>query len=266
MRRASAGSVGCNDQDMELARPDMSWRALYRAGGVSALLFVLLVVVPVALVFLAPLPPTEGAPLLEYIAEHKAVYLTQLVSFVGLAVPAMIVFVAVAVALKDLDKSTVVIGGLFGVASEIIALALGSSPQSLHGGLMILSDAYAAAGTEGERAGLVNAAEALIAATNAVSWGGILTAAGILVLSLVMRRGVFGRSTAILGILAGTVGILSEAFRPLIGSAYLLYGLLLPIWFAMVGWRLLRLERQDRDVGDGARAEPGPGARVTPAP
>ena len=251
MRRASAGSVGCNDQDMELARPDMSWRALYRAGGVSALLFVLLVVVPVALVFLAPLPPTEGAPLLEYIAEHKAVYLTQLVSFV---------------ALKDLDKSTVVIGGLFGVASEIIALALGSSPQSLHGGLMILSDAYAAAGTEGERAGLVNAAEALIAATNAVSWGGILTAAGILVLSLVMRRGVFGRSTAIIGILAGSVGILSEAFRPLIGSAYLLYGLLLPIWFAMVGWRLLRLERQDRDVGDGARPEPGPGARVTPAP
>jgi hypothetical protein len=98
------------------------------------LLFVLLVMVPVALVFLAPLPPTEGAPLLEYIAEHKAVYLAQLVCFVGLAVPAMIVFVAVAVALKDVNKSVAVIGGLFGVASEIIALALGSSPQSLHGG------------------------------------------------------------------------------------------------------------------------------------
>jgi hypothetical protein len=224
---------------------------------VSALLFVLLVVVPVALVLLAPLPPTAGAPLLEYIAEHKAVYLTQLVCFVGLAVPAMIVFVAVMVALKDVNKSMAVIGGLFGVASEIIALALGSSPQSLHGGLVLLSDAYAAAGTEAERAGLVNAADALIAATNAVSWGGILTAAGILVLSLVMRRGVFGRLTAILGILTGAVGIVSEAFRPMIGSTYLVYGLLLPIWFSMVGWRLLRFERQYPAARYGARSEPG---------
>jgi hypothetical protein len=230
---------------------------------VSALLFVLLVVVPVALVFLAPLPPTEGAPLLEYIAEHKAVYLTQLVCFVGLAVPAMIAFVAAAVALKDVNKSMALIGGLFGVASEIIALALGSSPQSLHGGLVLLSDAYGAAGTAAERAGLVNAADALIAATNAVSWGGILTAAGILVLSLVMRRGVFGRLNAILGILTGGVGIVSEAFRPLIGPTYLVYGLLLPIWFAMVGWRLLRSEHQHLAARDDSRSEPGQGG-VTP--
>lgn len=115
----------------------------------AGLLFVLLVLVPVALVCLAPLPPTQGAALLEYIAEHKAVYLTQLVSFVGLAVPALIVFAAVGVALKDVDKSLAVIGGLLGVASEPIALALGSSPQSLHGGLVLLSDAYAAAGTPG---------------------------------------------------------------------------------------------------------------------
>ncbi|MDV3223091.1 hypothetical protein [Intrasporangium sp.] len=242
---------------MEQARLDMSWKALYRAGGVSALLFVLLVLVPVALVFLAPLPPTEGAPLLEYIAEHKAVYLTQLVCFVGLAVPAMIVFAAVTVALMDVNKSVALIGGLLGVASEIIALALGSSPQSLHGGLVLLSDAYASAGTTAERAGLVSAADALIAATNAVSWGGILTAAGILVLSVVMRRGVFGGPTAILGIVTGSIGIMSEALRPLIGSAYLVYGLLLPIWFAMVGWRLLRIDQPPHGPGHGDRAEPG---------
>jgi len=242
---------------MQLARPDTSWRALYRAGGVSALLFVLLVLVPVALVFLAPLPPTEGAALLGYIAENKAVYLTQLVCFVGLAVPALVTFVAVAISLKDTDKSAALIGGLLGVCSEVIALALGSSPQSLHGGLVVLSDAYAAAGTQAERAGLVSAADALIAATNAVSWGGVLTAAGILVLSLVMRRGPFSQATALLGILTGAIGIVSEALRPLIGSAYLLYGLLLPIWFGLVGWRLLQFGRGDPAMRAGVGADRG---------
>ena len=101
-----------------------------QGGGWSAVLFVLLVLVPLALVFLAPVPPTEGAALLEYIAAHKVVYLTELVCFVGLAVPALVVFSAVAVALKDVNKSVAAIGGLFGIASEVIALALGSSPQS----------------------------------------------------------------------------------------------------------------------------------------
>ena len=242
---------------MQLARPDRSWRGLYRAGGVSALLFVLMVLVPVALVFLAPLPPTEGAALLAYIAENKAVYVTQLVCFVGLAVPALIVFAAVAVSLKDVDKSMALSGGLLGVSSEVIALAMGSSPQSLHGGLVLLSDSYTAAGTPVERAGLANAADALIAATNAVSWAGILTAAGILVLSLVMRRGPFSRATALLGVLAGAIGIVSEAFRPMIGSAYTLYGLMLPVWFAMVGWRLLQFGRPEPTAPRGAGADPG---------
>jgi len=163
----------------------------------------------------------------------------------------------VAVSLKDVDRSMALIGGLLGVCSEVIALALGSSPQSLHGGLVLLSDAYAAAGTPAERAGLANAADALIAATNALSWAGILTAAGILVLSLVMRRGPFSRATALLGVFAGAIGIVSEAFRPMIGSAYMLCGLMLPVWFAMVGWRLLRFGRPEPAGARGAGADPG---------
>lgn len=205
------------------------------------MVFVLLVLVPVVLVFAAPIPPVEGRALLSYIAEHKIVYLIELVCFVGLGVPALVVFSAVAVALKGVNKSLALVGGLFGVVSEAIALALGSSPQSLHGGLVVLSNSYASATTDAERAGLVSAAEALIAATNAVSWAGILTAAGILTLSLIARTGGFGRVVATLGVLTGALGILSEALRPMIGSAYLLYGLLLPLWFALVGWKLFRM-------------------------
>ena len=208
------------------------------------MLFVLLVLIPVVLVFAAPVPPVDGRALLPYIAAHKVVYLIELVCFVGLSVPALVVFSAVAVALKDANKSMAAIGGLFGVVSEVIALALGSSPQSLHGGLVVLSNSYTTAQTDAERAGLVSAADALIAATNAVSWAGILTAAGILILSLVTRRGYFGHVVAVFGVLTGVIGILSEALRPMIGPAYLIYGLLLPTWFALVGWKLLRLGRR----------------------
>ena len=226
------------------ARPDPTWSLLYRAGGWSALLYVLLVVVAVVLVFAAPLPPTEGAALLEYIGAHKVIYLTELVCFVGLAVPALVVFMAVAVALKEVNKSIAAIGGLFGVASEVIALALGSSPQSLHGGLVVLSNAYQGADGGAERAALVAASEALIAATNAVSWAGILTAAAILLLSWTMRgTSFFGRILGPLGVVAGAAGIVAEALRPMIGAGYMIYGLLLPTWFALVGWKLLHLHR-----------------------
>ena len=239
----SSGAVPEHAPD-QLWRPDPTWGPLYRAGGWSALLYVLLVLVAVVLVFVAPVPPTEGAALLGYISTHKVVYLTELLCFVGLAVPALVVFSAVPVALKGVDKSIAVIGGLFGVASEVIALALGSSPQSLHGGLVVLANAYDGVGDATERAGLVSAADALIATTNAVSWGGVLTAAAILLLSLLMRRvSQFGHVVGNLGMVAGAAGIVSEALRPLIGPGYLLYGLLLPAWFALVGWKLLHLDR-----------------------
>ncbi|NTW42771.1 MAG: hypothetical protein HGA44_23380 [Cellulomonadaceae bacterium] len=158
--------------------------------------------------------------------------------------PALVVFGSLAVALGRSNKSMAAVGGLFGIVSETIALALGSSPQSFYGGLVVLSRSYQAAGTDTERASLVSAADALIAATNAVSWAGILTAAAILVLSLIMRRGAFGRVVGPLGVVTGVAGILAEALRPMIGPAYLVYGLLLPTWFALVGWKLFRLGHQ----------------------
>ena len=228
---------------------DPTWGALYKAGGWSALVYVAMVVLPVTLVLVAPLPPTHGSTVLGYIAAHKVVYLTELVCFVGLAVPALVVFAALAAALKNVNKSVAAIGGLFGIASEVIALALGSSPQSLHGGLVVLSNAYQAAGGDSERAGLVSAADALIAATNAVSWAGILTAAAIVLLSWTMRRAsFFGPVLGTIGVVAGVAGIVSEALRPMIGPAYMLYGLLLPTWFALAGWKLLHLDHDDTPV------------------
>lgn len=232
------------------ALDDQSWSTLYRIGGFAAECYVLMVLVALVLLAVVPVPPADGPSVLAYIADHRLAYLTELVCFVGLSVPALAVFLAVAVALRTVNAGVAAVGGLLGVVSETVALAIGSSPQSLHGGLVVLSDSYveagAAADPQGRRAALAAAADALIASTNAITWAGILTAAAILllssaVLSSVVGRRVFGRSAGLLGVIAGSLGIVSEALRPVIGPAYLLYGLLLPSWFGLVGWKLLRL-------------------------
>lgn len=223
--------------------PDPSWRDLYRAGAVSAALYVLLVIIPIVLLNVAPLPPaTGGADILEYIAANKAVYMLELVSFVGLSLPAMVVFLALYVALKQLNKGYAALAALIGIASEAIALGYSSSPQSLHVGLVYLSDLDAAATTTAaQHTAYATAAEGLAAVSNAVNAAGIMTALGILLFSLVMLRGVFARGVAYLGIATGALGVVSEALRDLIGPGYYIFGLLLPAWFIAVGWGLYRL-------------------------
>lgn len=222
-----------------------SWNGLFQAGSVSALTYVVLVLVPIVLVFTAPQPPaTGGAALLTYIASNKLVYYVELVCFVGLSVPALVVFLALGAALKEADRSWTAVGGLVGIASEVVALAMGGSPQSLHGGLVLLSDQYMRASADVQRIALASAADGLMAVVNAVSAAGILTAAGIMILSLVMLKAAFRRGVAYVGIAAGAVGIISEAFRPMIGAAYSLYGMLLLAWFILVGLELRRISRR----------------------
>lgn len=239
--RASSATAGI---EVLSAASDASLRRLYRAGAWAALAYVVLLLTPLGLLAAAPVPPSSGAAVLEYIGEHRTVYLAELVCFVGLSIPALVVFAAWAVAMGHIDKGLAILGGLFGVGSEITALAVGSSPQSLNGGLVVLSDAYRSATTADQRAGLASAADALVASTNAMPWAGVLTATGILVLSLAMWPGRFARAVAVFGILTGALGVLAEALRPMIGPLYLGYGLLLPTWFALIGWRLHVLARQ----------------------
>src|SRR2546421_2995166 len=218
-----------------VASPDPSWRGLCRAGGISAALYVVLIIVPLVLLNTMPQPPLSGGTAtLQYIASHKPVYIIELVSFVGLSLPAMVVFLALYGALKHLNKSYAALGVLVGIASEVIALGYNSSPPSLNGGLVYLSDHYVAATTAAQRAAFATAAESLIAVSNAVNAAGILTA-------ISMLKGVFHKGVAYLGIVTGALGIVSEAFRDILGPGYYVYGLLLPIWFLAVGWKLSRL-------------------------
>ncbi len=227
------------------ASPDPSWRDLYRAGGVSAFLYIVLLIVPIVLIFITPQPPiSDGAAILQYIASNKAVYITELVLFLAPSVVAMIIFLALYMALKHVNKSLAAIGALIAIASQIIGLAYNSSPQSLSGALVLLSNQYMATSTAIQKAAFATAAESLVAMANAVSASGILFSISILIISLVMLQGVFHKGIAYLGVVTGTIAIFSEIFRPVIGIGYIVFFILEVIWFIAVGWKLFRLGGQ----------------------
>lgn len=223
------------------ASPDPSWRGLYRAGGISAFLFVVPILVNIVLLLVAPpLLNGDGATTLQYVASHKALYLLEQILWLAPSVFALVVFLALYQALKHLNKSFAAIGALAGIVAWALTLALpvtgGGAPL-----LVYLSDRYMAASTAAQQTAFATVAEVFLAENNSTNAVGILTPVGMLILSLVMLRGVFPKGIAYLGIVTGALGIVSEAFRPLIGPGYFAYGLLLPIWFLAVGWRLYQL-------------------------
>ncbi|HJT58702.1 MAG TPA: DUF4386 family protein [Ktedonobacteraceae bacterium] len=227
------------------AAPDPSWRGLYRAGGVSAVLFVVLVLAAIVLVVVAPQPlSADGATTLQYIASHKVLYTIDQVLWLAPSVFAAVVFQALFQALKHLNKSYAALGALAGFVSWVLGLAIpttgGGAPV-----LVYLSDQYMTAATAAQHTAFATAAEVFIAGNNITYAVGILAPVGILILSLVMLKGVFPKGIAYLGIATGVLGIVSEALRPVIGPGYLVYGLLLPTWFLVVGWKLYWLARDE---------------------
>jgi Domain of unknown function (DUF4386) len=221
--------------------PDPSWRSLYRAGGVSAVLFVVLVLAAIVLVVVAPPPlSADGATTLQYIASHKVLYIIEQVLWLAPSVFAAVVFLALFQALKHLNKSYAALGALAGIVSWALGLAIpttgGGAPV-----LVYLSDQYMTAATAAQHTAFATAAEVFIAGNNITYAAGILAPVGILITSLVMLKGVFPKGVAYLGIATGVLGIVSEALRPILGPGYFVYGLLLPTWFLVVGWKLYRL-------------------------
>jgi hypothetical protein len=220
---------------------DRSWRDLYRAGGLAALLASLMYISAlVVLVVTPPAPAAGGEAILRYIAAHRSVYILEQVLWLAPSVLLVVTFLALCAALIGVNRSYAAIGGVLAIASWALPLVYpatgGGAPA-----LVYLSDHYMAAGDAVQRAALAAAAEGFVAQNVIPGAAGILEPIGILIMSLVMLGGVFSRSLAYLGIATGAIGIVSESLRPVLGGGYVVYGLLLLVWLIAVGWGLYRL-------------------------
>lgn len=223
-----------------LAGLDSSWRSLYRAGGVSAFLFVVLNLVALVLDFGAPPPVSGGVATLEFIAAHRVSYILEQVLWLAPGLFAMLVFVALYPALKHLNQSYAALGALIGAAAWALTLAIPTTSRGAPA-LVYLSDQYMTTTDAAQRTVFATAAETLIAQNNTPTLVGVLTPVGILLLALVMVKGVFPKGVAYLGIVTGLLGITSEALRFVLPTGYAVYGLFLFLWFLVIGWKLYRL-------------------------
>jgi hypothetical protein len=221
--------------------PDPSWRGLYKAGGISAILYIILALIVPTLMVLIPQYDFNlaGHALLEFIASNRAwwIFLQSLV--LETSILAIVAFVAIFIALKHINKSYAAIGAVVIITCQFLFMAY--YPILL--GLVYLSDQYIVA-TDTQQKVLATAAEALIAQNNAFNpIYESLFAIGILILSLVMLKGVFHKSIAYLGIATAVAAIVALALFPVIGLTYFWWWLLFAVWFIAVGWKLCRLGR-----------------------
>lgn len=231
-----------------------SWRTLYVVAGISALAFVLPLIAALVIDFIAPPPIHGGVATLEFIAANKGPYVLEQTLWILPNILAVLVFVALFIALEPLNKSLALVAAILGGLSWALVLAI---PVTSRGSLTLvyLSDQYLAA-PAADRGRFATAAEAIIAENNTPAIAGVLSAAGILLISIVMTRGVLPRTVAWLGVVTGALGVLSEALRHAAPSFYWGYGVLLWVWFISVGIALIRLGGRTATAATAAPGRP----------
>jgi len=238
---------------------ESSWRTVYRIAAVSALVIVAMIIVGIVTFVLWPMP-LDGtveawldlyarSPLRGMVAMDATMFVSFLVQ-IPLAV-------ALYGALRRDGEGTVALGATLLLVA--IVTYLGSSRMFE---MLALSNEYAATTDAVRRTTLVAAAQSMLttylgpyATTETIAgvpYQGtaftvsyILSSAGALLLSLVMRRSAaFGRATGTLGAFASIVSL--AYFVPSIGA--LLSVLALPAllaWYLMLAVRLWRLSAAD---------------------
>jgi len=229
---------------------DPTYAGLLRAGGVAAWLVASLTVIEVFIFVLYPQPSTvngwfelfQGSPFIG------------LLDFWGLELPMyamfILVFLAVYVVLKSVAPGSMAIAltlALLGIAIFFTT----NNPFTM----LALSSKHVAATTDLQRNTLLAAGEAVLANTNQRAVGGfnigllLVSTAGLVVSLVMLQASSFSRMTAYVGILAFGLSLGDYLRQALTTSAVITLLVILPgallivVWFALVGGRLLHLGR-----------------------
>lgn len=225
--------------------PDGRW--LYRAGGVSALVFGIAYLAIIGLYVPIGAPPSGAEARLAYVAGNTRTWwaildLSVLTDF--LLVP---VALALYVALKGVNRSAMLLATAFMGLFVVLDLAITWTNYET---LITLSGQYAAAANDAQKAAAVRAAiypSAVLESRLLFVYNSLTLAVGILMTGFVMLKGIFNRSTAYLGLVTGILGIISVVgpfFVSALSQTIIATSILTTIWLLFVGYRLYGLGRQ----------------------
>jgi len=228
-----------------IAEVDPSWKSLYRVGGISAILYIVLaLVVPtISVLTMGYFESTEeygGLEFLRFIAANRFWWLSLQTLVLGTSILMIMAFVALFVALKHIDKVSATLGAVISVITQILFIAY--YPVLL--GTIYLSDKFVTASAE-QQIMLGTAAESLMAINNAFNpLYEPLMGVGILFFSIVMLKGVFHKSVGYLGIVTCIACFIAVALWPVLNVNYFWWWSLFVVWFTAVGWKLYQLGKE----------------------
>jgi Domain of unknown function (DUF4386) len=229
------------DRVVVAPQPTPSWRTLYRAAGVAALITAVLVPIQLAVFIAYPFPETVTG-WFQLLQDNPLAGLVDLdLLLVVDNVLLVVIALALYVALRPVSPSvTTMATGLWLLA---IVLFVASNPALE---LLALSDRFAAAASEAQRSAVVAAGEALLAGWDGTAFQvGYVTGqlAGIMVGLVMLRSRRFGRAVPYTLIAGNVVGF--GLYLPTVGLAIsALSGLVLWAWYLLIAPRLFRLERR----------------------
>ncbi len=215
-------------------------------GGIAAFVLIAYSLSTIVQLIVLGGPPATAAEAFRLLQSNKMVGLLRLDLPTIVAMPLYyLVFLGLFAALKRTDRANAILSTSLAFVGVTLLLA---TPTALS--MISLSQKYAAATTEASRTQFLAAGEAILATdiwhgTGAIM-GGILVQSGAVLISVVMlRSSVFSRTIAYLGILMHGLDlahIVFGLFLPGTGIVLLaISGPLYPIWFFLVGRRLLQL-------------------------
>jgi hypothetical protein len=224
--------------------PNGNW--LYRVGGISAILLGLGYIAIIPLYAAVGAPPSGGEARLQYFEGKTTVWW----AILGLSVLTDVLFIPVALALylalKGVNWNAMLIATAFIGLFVVLDLAV-TWPN--YASLLSLSGKYTAATSDAQRAAYVaaaNYASAVLTSGLEAVYSILVLSLGILTTGLVMLKGIFGKSTAYIGVVTGILGIVA-ALGPFFVSALavtiIITSGLTTLWVLLVGFRLYRLGR-----------------------
>jgi hypothetical protein len=219
---------------------DSRWNWLYKIGGIAALLSVVLFPIQIAVCLISP-PPDTVIGWFTLFQNNRLVGLLDLDLLLMVdQVLAILIFLALYVALRRVNESFMAIATALGLVSAMLFIA--SNPAFA---MLSLSDQYAVAGTEAQRAMFLAAGQTVLATWQGSGFqaGYILGSIAPIIISVVMLRSkLFGKTTAYWGILANVIAL--GLYVPKIGVYISIFSVVfLWVWYILIAYRLFRLAR-----------------------
>ncbi len=232
--------MGNHDTSAETVEP--AYKSLYQLGGVAAIIVAVLTLAEVVGFIFYPQPETISG----WFMLFQSNPVIGLMDFWGLEVPMYImfalVFLALYAALRKANEGLMLIALAFALLGIGIFFAT-NNPFTM----LSLSGQYAAAATDAQRATLLAAGQTVLANTGQRAVGGfnmglfLVSVAGLIISSVMLRSILFNKSTAYIGIIVFALSLVDYLRQALTSSIIITLLVVLPnvlflvIWFVLVG-------------------------------